>query len=93
VVSERGVAYWRALAEERGRRLDELRALLLSAVDGIGDAHVRAFVTALDTARPAWLRELDDLPSTTTLEPAEVRTVLDDLWRQVAADPLLCRTV
>jgi hypothetical protein len=81
------IEYWRALAEERGRRLEELRGLLLTAVNGVGDAHVRAFVTALDTARPAWLRELDDMRSTTELEPADVRTVLDDLWRQVAADP------
>jgi hypothetical protein len=80
-------AYWRALAEERGRRLDELRALILTAIDGIGETHVRAFVTALDTARPSWLRELDELPSTTTLEQADVLTVLRELWRQVAADP------
>jgi hypothetical protein len=84
LVTEAG--YWRALAEERGRRLEELRALLLTAMDGIGEAHVRAFITALDTSRPSWLRELDEMPSTTRLEPAEVLTVLNELWRQVAAD-------
>jgi hypothetical protein len=81
------VAYWRALAEERLRQLEELRALLLTAIDSIGDAHVCAFVTAMDTGRPSWLRELDLMPSTTALEPAQVMTVLADLWRQIAADP------
>jgi hypothetical protein len=81
------LAYWRALAEERGRRLEELRALLLTAIDGIADEHVRAFVTALDTGRPSWLRELDGMRSTLALEPAQILSVLDDLWRQVAADP------
>lgn len=80
VVSD--AAYWRALAEERGRQLDELRALLLRVVEGIGDAHLRALLSALDTSRPAWLRALDDMPSTTKLEPGEVLAVLDELWRQ-----------
>ncbi len=80
------VAYWQALAEERGRQLEELRALLLATIESIGDGHVGAFVTALDTSRPSWLRELDLMPSTVTLEPARMMTVLENLWRQVAAD-------
>ncbi|MBV9495060.1 MAG: hypothetical protein JOZ54_12495 [Acidobacteria bacterium] len=80
-------AYWRALAEARGRKLEELRALLVTVVDGLPDAHLRAFVSALDTSRPSWLRELDEMPSTTELQRAEILAVLDELWRQVAADP------
>lgn len=83
---ETAVVYWQALAEERGRQLEELRALLLAAIESIGDGHVGAFVTALDTSRPSWLRELDLMPSTVTLRPAQVEAVLEDLWRQVAAD-------
>jgi hypothetical protein len=81
LVSE--AAFWQALAEERGRQLEELRALLLAAIDGIGDAHLRALLGALDTTRPSWLRALDELPSTTDLQPAEVLPALDELWRQV----------
>ena len=86
MVMDDELAYWRTLAEERKRQLDALRALLLSAIDSIGDAHVRAFVSALDTTRPSWQRELDLLPSTTELESAQVDTILADLWRQLSAD-------
>lgn len=79
------LAYWRTLAEERQRQLDELRALLLTAIDVIPDPHVSAFVTALDASRPAWLRELDSMETSSEVQPAEIRGVLDDLWRQVAA--------
>jgi hypothetical protein len=78
--------YWRELAEERQRQLVQLRARLLAAIDTIPDQHVRAFVTALDASRPSWLRELDALNADGVPEPAEVLGVLDDLWRQVAAD-------
>jgi len=80
------IEYWRTLAEERQRKLDELRTLLLAAIDTIPDENVRAFVAALDGSRPSWLRELDSMASSVALEPADVRSVLDDLWRQVAAD-------
>jgi hypothetical protein len=86
VTIEGDIEYWRTLAEERQRRLEELRALLLAAIDTIHDGHLRALVTALDTSRPAWLRELDSMESSAALEPAEVFGVLDDLWRRVAAD-------
>jgi hypothetical protein len=79
------IEYWRTLAEERQRRLEELRALLLTAIDVIPDRHVSAFVTALDASRPSWLRELDSMESSSELQPAEILGVLDDLWRQVAA--------
>ncbi|MCU1348202.1 MAG: hypothetical protein JWO56_1232 [Acidobacteria bacterium] len=79
-------AYWRELAEERGRRLEEIRALLLSAIDTIPDQHVRAFVTALDASRSSWLRELDSMTTAVELEPADVLSVLDDLWRQAGGD-------
>src|SRR3954453_10620922 len=35
--AEDEIAYWRTLAEERQRQVDELRALLLAAVDTIPD--------------------------------------------------------
>ena len=78
--------YWRALAEERQRRIEELRTLVLTAVDTIPDRHVSAFVTALDASRPSWLRELDSMESSSDLQPADIFGVLDDLWRRVAAD-------
>jgi hypothetical protein len=77
--------YWRTLAEERQRRVEELRALLLTAVDTIPDRHVSAFVIALDASRPSWLRELDSMESSSNLQPADILGILDDLWRQVAA--------
>ena len=80
------VQYWRALAEERQRQLESLRTRLLAAIDSIPDAYVRAFVSALDTSRPAWLRELDAMTTAIDLEPSDVTGVLDDLWRRVAAD-------
>jgi len=85
VGAEHGIEYWRTLAEERQRRFEELRALLLTAVDTIPDRHVSAFVTALDVSRPSWLRELDSMESASELQPADIRGILDDLWRQVSA--------
>jgi hypothetical protein len=84
--AEDEIEYWRTLAEERQRRVDELRALLLTAVDTIPDRHVSAFVTALDASRPSWLRELDSMDSSSDLQPADILGILDDLWRRVAAD-------
>jgi hypothetical protein len=78
--------YWRALAEARQRELDDLRARLLAAIDTIPDEHVRAFVAALDVARPSWIRDLDIMTTAVHLEPSEVVDVLDDLWRRVEAD-------
>ena len=83
--AEGEIEYWRTLAEERQRRLDELRTLLLTAVDTIPDRHVSALVTALDASRPSWLRELDSMESSSDLQPADILGILDDLWRQVAA--------
>jgi hypothetical protein len=85
---EAEAGYWRELAEERQRQLVELRARLLAAIDTIPDAHVRAFATALDVSRPSWLRELDAMSADGAPEPAEVLGILDDLWRQVAADSI-----
>ena len=84
--AEDEIEYWRTLAEERQRRIDELRALLLTAVDTIPDRHVSAFVTALDASRPSWLRELDSMEGSSDLQPADILGVLDDLWRRAAAD-------
>ena len=78
--------YWRTLAEERQRQLEALRARLLAAIDAVPDHGVRAFVSALDTARPAWLRELDAITAAVELEPADVVNTLDDLWRRVSSD-------
>jgi hypothetical protein len=78
--------YWRALAEARQRELDDLRARLLAAIDTIPDEHVRAFVAALDVARPSWIRDLDIMTTAVHLEPSDVVDVLDDLWRRVEAD-------
>ena len=83
--AEDEVEYWRALAEERQRRFEELRTLVLTAVDTIPDRHVSAFVTALDASHPSWLRELDSMESSSAIQPADIFGILDDLWRQVAA--------
>jgi hypothetical protein len=83
--AESEIDYWRTLAEERQRRVEELRALLLTAVDTIPDRHVSAFVTAFDASRPSWLRELDSMETSSDLQPADILGILDDLWRQVAA--------
>src|SRR5260221_1108508 len=83
--AEDEVGYWRALAEERQRRIEELRALILTAVDTIPDRHVNAFVTALDASHPSWLRELDSMESSSDIQPGDIFGILDDLWRQVAA--------
>ena len=83
--AESEIEYWRTLAEERQRKVEELRALLLTAVDTIPDRHVSAFVAAFDASRPSWLRELDSMDSSSDIQPADVLSVLDDLWRRVAA--------
>ncbi len=81
-----GLAYWRTLAIERQRQIEELRARLLAAIDVIPDAHFRVFVSALETSRVAWVREIDAMPASPDLEDSHVIDVLDDLWRRVAAD-------
>lgn len=78
--------YWRALAYERERQIETLRTRLLAAIDAVPDAHLRAFVSSLDATRPSWVRELDFLTATAEIEPTEVTTMLDDLWRRVAVD-------
>jgi len=83
--AESEIEYWRTLAEERQRTVEELRALLLTAVDTIPDRHVSALVAAFDASRPSWLRELDSMDSPSDLQPADILSILDDLWRQVAA--------
>jgi hypothetical protein len=83
--AEGEIEYWRTLAEERQRRLEELRTLLLTAVDTIPDRHVSAFITALDASRRSWLRELDSMESSFDLQPADILGILDDLWCRVAA--------
>ncbi|HVR40531.1 MAG TPA: hypothetical protein VMU84_15655 [Thermoanaerobaculia bacterium] len=77
---------WRAVAEERQREIERLRAQLLAAIDAIPDANVRAFITALDAEQPAWLRELDVMRASSALESAEVTSVIEDLWRRVSAE-------
>ncbi|MGH9418888.1 MAG: hypothetical protein ACRD3J_02850 [Thermoanaerobaculia bacterium] len=84
--SDSRLEYWRTLAEARQQDLDDLRSRLLAAIDTIPDEHVRAFVAALDIARPPWIRDLDTMTTAIHLEPSDVLNVLGDLWRRVEAD-------
>lgn len=78
-------AYWRALAKERKRQIDTLRARLMAAIEAVPDTQLRAFLGALDVAPPAWTQEIDTM-TTTELERDDVTNVLAELWRRVALD-------
>jgi hypothetical protein len=80
------VAYWRTLAIERQRELETLRARLLDLIDGIPDQHARVLFDMLDDSRAPWLRTLDALMTTASVESDDVTIVLDELWRRVAAN-------
>ncbi|HEV7767753.1 MAG TPA: hypothetical protein VGQ76_22310 [Thermoanaerobaculia bacterium] len=80
------VAYWRTLAIERQRELETLRERFLGLIDGISDKHARALFDMLDDSRAPWLRTLDELTTTSIVDPDDVTVVLTDLWRRVAAD-------
>ena len=72
------VAYWRTLAEERGRELDALRERLRDVLVRMPE-HYAAPVTG-------WLREPDRMEPLHELRAADVASVLDDLWTRVDAD-------
>lgn len=72
------VVYWRTLAEERGREIEELRARLREAL----------VVNPASYAPPVagWLREPDRMEPLHELRPANAAPVLDELWARVDAD-------
>ena len=78
------VAYWRTLAEERGRALDALQARISRAYALLPDEHVVAFAVALSGA--GWAAEPERMHPLSTLQVTDVDSVLRDLWARVEAD-------
>ena len=80
------LTYWKTLAIERGRALDELRARLRAALAVVPDAQVADLAAALDGRITGWTQEPDRMEPLAELRAADVPAILDDLWNRVAAD-------
>lgn len=85
-MSDDDVAYWRTLAEERGRALDALHERVRNALAVIPEEHVATFVAALSGRTPGWTREPDRMEPLHELRTSDVDTVLTELWARVAND-------
>lgn len=83
-MTEDDVAYWRSLAEERGRALDVLQERLRAALALVPDEHVVTLADALN-GRDGWLRELDRMEPLSDLRPSDVDSILAGLWARVEA--------
>ena len=79
------VAYWRELALERGRELEELRKRVLELLASLPEASAVPFARTLD-APGAWVHDVDRIPHSPDLENTDVLSALDDLWQRVEAD-------
>ena len=86
MIDEEELAYWKTLAIERGRVLDELRARLRAAIALAPDEQAADLAAALDGRLAGWTREPDRMEPLFELRAANVLTILDDLWKRVAAD-------
>jgi hypothetical protein len=85
-VSADELAYWRTLAEERGRALDELHARLRHALSILPDEQSTTLSAALDGRLGGWIHEPERMAPLAELLPADVASALDDLWSRVDAD-------
>lgn len=86
MTTDEELTYWRTLAIERGRALDDLHARLRQAIALVGDEQVAELAAALDGRLTGWTREPDRMESLAELRSTDVLTTLDDLWKRVAAD-------
>lgn len=78
--------YWKALAEERRRRIEQLQARLRAALDAVPDAQVERLIASIDSRREGWMGEIRRMESNSDLMQDDVLGTLDDLWTRVAAD-------
>jgi hypothetical protein len=83
-VSEDDVAYWRTLAEERGRALDALHERLRNALSRLSDQQFASFVAAMNGA--GWLCEPDRMEPLFELRQSDAAAVLEELWSRVQRD-------
>ena len=86
LVSGEDLAYWRTLAEERGRALDDLHARLRHALATLPDEQFATLAAALDGRLRGWIHEPERMAPLTELLPADAVSALDDLWSRVDAD-------
>ena len=84
--TEEELVYWRTLAIERGRALEELHERLRSAIALVGKEHFPELSAALGGRLKGWMREPERMESLSALQSTDVLTALDDLWKRVAAD-------
>ncbi len=80
------VAYWRTLAEERGRALDALHERMRNALAVVPEEHVATFAAALSGRVAGWTREPDRMEPLYELRTSDVDPVLAELWARVASD-------
>jgi hypothetical protein len=86
VTPEAELAYWKALAIERGLALEALHERLRSALAIAPDSVVVDLADAIQGRLTGWAREPERMEPLAELRPSDVLTELDDLWKRVAAD-------
>ena len=78
--------YWKALAEERRLRIEQLQARLRSALEAVPDAQLERLIASIDSHREGWMGEIRRMESNADLVQDDVLGTLDDLWSRVAAE-------
>jgi hypothetical protein len=86
VTAEGELAYWKALAMERGAALEALHERLRSAMAMAPDSVIVDLADAIQGRLTGWTREPARMEPFAELRASDVLTELDDLWKRVAAD-------
>lgn len=86
VTGEAELAYWKALAMERGLALEALHERLRIALAFAPDSVVVDLADAIQGRLTGWTREPERMEPLAELRASDVLTELDDLWKRVAAD-------
>lgn len=86
VTPDAELAYWKALAIERGLALEALHERLRVAITLAPDSVVVDLAAAIQGRLTGWTREPERMEPLAELRQSDVFTELDDLWKRVAAD-------